>query len=94
MKLRGPKGRQREWGSPPHQLRGLGRCKLPHRSPGKFEKWCNLKPQKSLQTHVIMRTPYQGQNGNPATEVLVVARSVNVNLLHNPSEDIPCTHDT
>ena len=40
---RGPKGREREWGSrgggsepPPHQLEGLGeRCKLPQRGPGR-----------------------------------------------------------
>jgi len=37
-----------------HQLEGLGkRCKLPQcgagQSPGKFENWCNLRHQNSLQ---------------------------------------------
>jgi len=57
---RGPRGRELGWGSwregsepPPHQLGVWGRCKLPQRgpgqSPGKFEIWCNLRPQNSLQ---------------------------------------------
>ena len=40
--------------APSPTARGLGECcKLPQRgpgqSPGKFEIWCNLRPQKSLQ---------------------------------------------
>ena len=45
--------------APPHQLGGPGeRCKLtqrgPVRSPGKFEIWCYLRPQNSLQKSLIM----------------------------------------
>jgi len=43
----------------PHQLGSMGeRCKLPQRSSwrsaGKFEIWCNLRPQYSLQKCLIM----------------------------------------
>jgi len=52
----GPKGRERggvlgEWGS---ELVGLGSVVsspsgVRGQSPGKFENWCNFRPQKSLQ---------------------------------------------
>jgi len=63
-KARGPKSRERGWGSwggarclsPP--ARGFGQCcklsqQCPGRSFGKFEIRCNLKPQNSLQKCLI-----------------------------------------
>jgi len=64
-RTRGQKGRELGWGSwrggidysetPLYQLGGPGeRCKLPQRwSPGKFEIWCNLRPQNSPQKCLI-----------------------------------------
>jgi len=63
--------------SEPHSpsISGSGEhCKLPQRgpvqSPGKYEIWCNLRPQKSLQKCIIMYKSYQGLDGDPATEVV------------------------
>jgi len=72
-------------------------CKLPKQgpgwNPGKFEIWCNLKPQKSLQkceikyfpyckhaVHLIMCKSYQGLDGDPARGVLAVDSQVSSNV--------------
>jgi len=51
-------------------MRSAGALEVPpagsRRSPGKFEIWCKLRPQKSLQKCLIMCKSYHGLDGDPA----------------------------
>ena len=47
--------------APPHKLRGLGSAVNSHSRPGKFEIWCNLRPQNSPQKCLITcKLPQKG----------------------------------